>query len=234
MEQVREKNPDILVIGKYDGAHHKILHGCKTCNYEWMSTPNCIKAGRGCPKCGGSLKLTHEEYTERVKEINPKVEVLGTYINSFTSVLHGCKTCKHVWKAIPSDIKRGKGCPKCSTGKTEKSVVEYVEKLGYKVEPQKTFEGMKYRGLLKCDLYLPELNAIIEYDGEYHYQRHWGDKDDIGLKETQKRDSIKNQFAQDNNMPILRIPYWDKDRRFELVDEFIRKLSSEGEQLTSF
>ncbi|AHL18935.1 DUF4379 domain-containing protein [Listeria phage LP-032] len=199
-----------------------------------MSTPNCIKAGRGCPKCGGSLKLTHEEYTERVKEINPKVEVLGTYINSFTSVLHGCKTCKHVWKAIPSDIKRGKGCPKCSTGKTEKSVVEYVEKLGYKVEPQKTFEGMKYRGLLKCDLYLPELNAIIEYDGEYHYQRHWGDKDDIGLKETQKRDSIKNQFAQDNNMPILRIPYWDKDRRFELVDEFIRKLSSEGEQLTSF
>ena len=49
---------------------------------------------------------------------------------------------------------------------------------------------------------------LIEFDGEQHYKDipTWG-----GLELQQKRDNIKNQFAKDNNIPLVRIPYWERD-----------------------
>ena len=60
----------------------------------------------------------------------------------------------------------------------------------------------------RFDFYLPEYNTIIEYDGEQHYN-DWGFGD---LKQTQKRDSIKNQWCFNNNIPLIRIPYWHLDK----------------------
>ena len=58
------------------------------------------------------------------------------------------------------------------------------------------------------DFYLPDYNKCIEYDGIYHFQttRRTTEKD---LKEQQKRDKIKNDFCQKNNIPLLRISYLD-------------------------
>ena len=49
---------------------------------------------------------------------------------------------------------------------------------------------------------------IIEYDGETHYQSNlhgWHTED--RLKAQQERDIIKNQWCQNNNIPLIRIPY---------------------------
>ena len=34
-------------------------------------------------------------------------------------------------------------------------------------------------------------------------------------------DKIKNEWARKNNIPLLRIPYWDYDRIEELIEAFI-------------
>ena len=50
---------------------------------------------------------------------------------------------------------------------------------------------------------------IIEYDGETHYKHNlhgWHNKEQ--LKAQQERDIIKNQWCKDNNIPLIRIPYW--------------------------
>ena len=50
---------------------------------------------------------------------------------------------------------------------------------------------------------------IIEYDGETHYQKNlhgWHTEDK--LKAQQERDIIKNQWCKNNNIPLIRIPYW--------------------------
>lgn len=50
---------------------------------------------------------------------------------------------------------------------------------------------------------------IIEYDGETHYQHNLhGWHNEENLKAQQERDIIKTQWCKDNNIPLIRIPYW--------------------------
>lgn len=43
--------------------------------------------GIGCPKCGGSLKLTLEDIIERLAIINPDIEILSdVYVNAHTKL----------------------------------------------------------------------------------------------------------------------------------------------------
>lgn len=58
---------------------------------------------------------------------------------------------------------------------------------------------------------------FIEYDGETHYQYNLhGWHNEAQLKAQQERDVIKNQWCKDNNIPLIRIPYWHlKDLKIE-------------------
>lgn len=50
---------------------------------------------------------------------------------------------------------------------------------------------------------------LIEYDGETHYQANmhgWHTQEK--LEAQQERDAIKNQWCKNNNIPLIRIPYW--------------------------
>lgn len=49
---------------------------------------------------------------------------------------------------------------------------------------------------------------LIEFDGEQHYKdiEQWG-----GLELQQKRDKAKNEYALSHNIPLVRIPYWERD-----------------------
>jgi len=81
---------------------------------------------------------------------------------------------------------------------------------------------MKY---FRFDIYIPSLNAAIEYDGEHHYipVKYCGDekKSEEKLKQTQYYDTIKNKYCLDNNISLLRIPYTDKDNLKEKIHNFI-------------
>ena len=46
----------------------------------------------------------------------------------------------------------------------------YFKSKGIKFETQKTFEGLKSEGKLKCDFFLPDYNLVIEYNGRQHYE----------------------------------------------------------------
>lgn len=68
---------------------------------------------------------------------------------------------------------------------------------------------------LRFDFYLPDHNCCIEYDGEQHYQWHnsrkgWNTEDNF--KQTQYRDSIKNDYCQRNKIKLIRIPYYEYDK----------------------
>ena len=51
---------------------------------------------------------------------------------------------------------------------------------------------------------------LIEFDGSQHYfaknNSDWNTEEN--LQKTQLRDSVKNQWCKDNNIPLIRIPYW--------------------------
>ncbi len=60
---------------------------------------------------------------------------------------------------------------------------------------------------LRFDFYVNN-QYLIEYDGVQHFcitGTGWNTKEN--LKATQERDSIKNKWCKDNNIPLIRIPY---------------------------
>lgn len=65
--------------------------------------------------------------------------------------------------------------------------------------------NMPYR----FDFYLPELHRLIEFDGIQHFQEREIFKD--ALEEIQFRDKQKNLYCIENNIPLIRIPYWKVD-----------------------
>lgn len=116
VEEVKIKNPNVTVVGTYIDSKTKIIHKCNICNREWNGIPAQILRGVGCPSCSKRRnvpKKTHEEYIKEVQTKNPKIIVLGKYINSKTKILHKCTICYHEWEATPDSILRGTGCIKC-------------------------------------------------------------------------------------------------------------------------
>lgn len=133
VSEVNNINSDIEVVGQYVNSQTPILHRCKIDGYEWMAIPNNILRGKGCPKCAGNIKITHDEYVARVYEINNNIEVAGQYINYNKPVLHRCKIDGNEWTAIPNNILKGKGCPECKKAllslKNRKSHEEYIAEV---------------------------------------------------------------------------------------------------------
>lgn len=97
--------------------------------------------------------------------------------------------------------------------KTEKLWIEYLENLfSLKAEKQKTFPNLKHKKMLRCDAYFSSLNLIVEYNGVQHYKfsEHLH-KDIKNFELCKKRDKIKEDFCEQNNIKLLVIRYDDSE-----------------------
>lgn len=80
-------------------------------------------------------------------------------------------------------------------------------------ETEKTFDSCIFSDSGKkarFDFFV-ENKYIIEFDGEQHfsYSGGWNNKEQ--MLATQQKDKKKNDWCMQNNIPIIRIPYWEKD-----------------------
>lgn len=123
--QVEKINPSVKVIDTYIDAKTPIKHCCLIDGYEWYIRPNDILSGYGCPVCGGKIKLTQNDFINKMKKINNNIEIIGQYINYSTHIRCKCKIDNYEWSALPSNLLQGKGCPMCG-GTKQKSHQEYV------------------------------------------------------------------------------------------------------------
>jgi len=131
-----------------------------------------------------------EEWDYNKNEKNPE----DYTPNSGEKVCWKCKDCGHEWPTT-IDSRNGKhktGCPECNKSKGEKKISEILlinnwikisqdefNQLDNKYKYNKNYyiPQMKFKnliglggGLLPYDFYIPKLNLIIEYDGEFHYK----------------------------------------------------------------
>ena len=108
---------------------------------------------------------------------------------------------------------------KLLTDKNIKHKSEYTVKI----------DGNTYR----FDFYLPQYNLFIEYDGEQHYKpvRYHTQSDEemfFTFKETQKHDIIKNKYCENNDINLLRIPYWEKENIETIINNHLQRLNEKG------
>ena len=227
IEELNLINKNIEVKDRYIGANIPILHKCKIDNHEWFATPANILFGRGCPECKSRMLAnmfvkSHSDYVLQVAISNPDIEVVEQYINAKTPILHRCKKDKHTWKAIPSNILSGQGCPLCQESNGERYIRQWLDNQKIEYKYQKTFIDCKDKKLLPFDFYLPKYNTCVEYDGRQHFEpvdfaSHGEEWALNQLKETQLHDEIKNQYCKEHNIHLLRIQY------FKNVEEELEK-----------
>lgn len=101
------------------------------------------------------------------------------------------------------------GCLGHSIG--EKNIIEILNNNNIVFEREKVFLDQIFDDTLvhgRYDFYLPDFNRLIEFDGRQHYYDipAWG-----GLALQQSRDQEKNEYALSHNIPLVRIPYWERD-----------------------
>lgn len=119
------------------------------------------------------------------------------------------------------------GCRKRSI--REKLIVNILDKKGIEYMSEKTFDGCQNPDgtmNLYFDFYLPHYNAIIEYDGESHFEPikfFGGDKRFTYIQEC---DSIKNLYCKDHGIRMIRIPYTKTEEEImQIINEIIQSVT---------
>lgn len=107
--------------------------------------------------------------------------------------------------------------------KGEDKIVDLLKKEKITFTREKSFHDLKH-GLFRYDFYLPYLDggpAIIEYNGEQHYEfvkKFYKTRKD--LQKTQEHDRRKISYCLANKIRIYIIPYWELDKIKQAEDIF--------------
>lgn len=103
------------------------------------------------------------------------------------------------------------GCKK-GISKGEELILTILAQNNIIFETQKTFDNCRFlesNCLARFDFYLSEYNCLIEFDGKQHFQADengWNTKENLYM--TKERDAFKNEWCKENNILLIRIPYW--------------------------
>lgn len=220
---VKENSDCVLLSDDYKNNSTKLKMQCKCgdtfyvpfANFVYQGTRQCIKCGR--EKQIKSQLLTISEITTFVEE-NTKCNLLSKeYTNAHDKLKFQCE-CGKSFHRNWNNFKNGQVyCRECIKGysKGETKVKQYLESKEITFVQEYTFDGCKHQRKLPFDFYLPDLNTCIEYDGEFHFNTRRTPLNDPSLQ--QKRDAIKTKFCKDNNIKLIRIPYYE----FKKIDEIL-------------
>lgn len=139
-----------------------------------------------------------------------------------------CRECGEIFTTSYGSFSHSNGrqvCPKCSStiSTGELKVKNFLIDSNVDFQMQYRFKDCKNKVALPFDFYLPKINTCIEYDGEGHYipiQRGMSlEEAEIVLSEIKYRDAIKTEYCQNNNIGLIRIPYWE----YENIEQILTK-----------
>lgn len=193
----------------YDSLNHN--HGCKYCANERRSK---------------NKRLSYDIIKEAFEKRNYQL-ISAEYINCHLPLEYIC--LKHPDKGVQTityvHLMRGQGCQYCKdTSYGAMRVSKFLDNCNVKYIKEYEFHDCKNKKPFRFDFYLPDMNVIIEYDGEQHFMpRNFGGISDeeaqAHFNNTQRNDAIKTQYCIDNNIKLIRIPYWEKDN----IEQILKK-----------
>ena len=201
----------------YVKSKNKILITCPI-HGDFLQTPSDHLQGKGCQVCG-IIKNT----INRTKEVNSfRQEAnqvhfnyydysLVDYITTHTKVMIICP--EHgKFEQSPNKHLKGQGCPKCIYKNQNKLFTKLKEvftcDIYYEYSPS-------WLDKQRFDIYFPDYNIAVEYNGKQHYVPvlHFGGE--IGFQNTQERDKLKRDKCIQNNCNLFEIKYDYNDNDYE-------------------
>ncbi len=147
----------------------------KNNEHEWEALINNRKKGSGCPICANKKTVISNSLAvnnpELAKEWHPtKNGSLTPYDVTAGSNKKAWWKCHrgtdHEWETYISLRNRGRGCPKCGSSTSGPELRIYAEL-------NTIFDSIENRFIYdeyEIDIYIPEIDFGIEYDGEYWHR----------------------------------------------------------------
>lgn len=166
--------------------------------------------GSGCKQCMiDNMKNDTEDVINKLN--NKGFKLLSKYTVNNDKITLQCEK-NHIFESTYDRIiNHGSGCPICNKSKGELKIRNFLDnnKIYYKQEYK--FKDCKFYKELPFDFYLYDYDICIEFDGIQHFEiiKHFGGLDDFIGRII--RDTIKNKYCEDNNIKLIRIPYWEID-----------------------
>ena len=162
LEIIRSSGHDIKPLEAYTSLTASIAMECNVCGYKWKTTTSSIVAGRGCPRCAKNGIYTQTEFADKMRSINPNIEVLGNYERSAKPLKCRCLICGNIWDVKPNNLLSGKGCPACFHSTT--SFVEQVILEVFSLILGKDAVHSRDKKAIgkELDVFIPSLNLAIE------------------------------------------------------------------------
>lgn len=213
------------VIYKNNNTKVKII--CKK-HGVFDQTPTAHKIGQGCPKCAKEYidslmeerRITQSEYVDRANKIHQNrykydnINYKGMFHNiNITCPIHGD------WNTRAGNHVNGTGCPYCELtpqSKQELTITFELIKIFTEINP-KGFKTKINGKLWSIDIYIPELNLGIEFDGNYWH------KNKVSL------DKLKTEKLKTEGFEIYRVREEPLKKIFK--NDIISKLPFNGKKI---
>lgn len=203
------------VLNKTDkrGADGSVMWECEClgCGSLHLINGSNLRNGhssKGCPSCRNRNQRLGNGKNLKNQKFGLLTALEATEERKFNCIVWKCQCkCGNITyvstNSLTSKVTQSYGC---LVSKGEKKISDLLTQANIFFEKQKKFIDCKDKDYLRFDFYVNN-EYLIEFDGVQHFSwgRCWnGDnKEDI-----KRRDAIKNNYCLQNNIPLIRIPYW--------------------------
>lgn len=193
----------------------------------WICQCDC---GNICEVCGVSLRNGHTKscgcynsevnsakgknrLIDRTNQRYGKLTVISRAENKGIRSVWNCRCdCGNIIQVTGDALQSGKtrscGCLRTSWG--EQAIQNVLEENHIPFVKEKTFPDCKLPSgrAPRFDFYVNN-SYLIEFDGRQHFEQKAGWNEP--LEDIQARDQYKNQWCKEHNIPLIRIPYIERD-----------------------
>lgn len=211
-----------LLSKEYKNNKTELEIQCNDCGNIFHMRFNNFKDGKHRCECKGKpLVLTYEYVKNYIESCGYKL-LSKEYKNNATYLLVWCGNPNHKpYKVKFNNFKDcNSRCPECNTtSKGEEKIKEILIKYNIKFNQQYLFNDCRNTRPLPFDFYLPQYNITIEYDGRQHYKLDCFNMNLLDLMNLKYNDNKKTQYCNNNNIKLIRIPYWD----FNNIEKILKK-----------
>ena len=211
-----------LLSKEYKNNKTELEIQCNDCGNIFHMRFNNFKDGKHRCECKSKpLVLTYEYVKNYIESCGYKL-LSKEYKNNATYLLVWCGNPNHKpYKVKFNNFKDcNSRCPECNTtSKGEEKIKEILIKYNIKFNQQYLFNDCRNIRPLPFDFYLPQYNITIEYDGRQHYKLDCFNMNLLDLMNLKYNDNKKTQYCNDNNIKLIRIPYWD----FNDIEKILKK-----------
>lgn len=186
----------------------------------------------GCLRAEQNNRKPPRDWTSPTYNTNPFYEYIQEIVDKKIGrqrvYIIKCRKCGKLYEGAPVELisnRRQKGMNPCSCWRKQSHGVDKIcnilTQLKIDFIQEKTYDDLisPKGSKLRFDFYLPKYNILIEYDGQHHYQETFGQNQEKLLLQ-QQYDKLKEEWCIKNNIPLIRIPYYEYEK---ISEQYIKE-----------